>query len=496
MKFLFSFSIIFLNCFFVKADKVYEFNTTCQQAYQEIMQLKLNNGQALINKAKQQNPDNLIPIVLENYIDFFVLFFNEDNAEFKIRYPRFEQRIKLLKDGPESSPFYTFCLSAVYLHKSAVNIKFDNKVRAALDFQTAYKYIKQNKKSFPTFTPNQLLYGSLEAVAGTIPKGYQWIAGLFGIKGSITKGINSVRHFVYSTNDPWANLMSNEASFIYCYLMFYIENKKDEALKFIKDKKLDVVNNQLFTYMAANLSLNNKQVNEAEFIIENRNKSAEYFSTPVWDFQLGFVHLYRLQTSSAIKYFENYLRNFRGNFYVKDIYQKISWCYYLQGNIAKANEARKNCINKGATVTDADQQALREAKRAKWDNPILLKARILNDGGFNKEAINILQGKSSSSFSDVGEQLEFNYRVGRINDDLNNYDDAIAFYLKAINIGENRTEYYAARAALQIGMIYEKRGNKKQAIKFYEQCLDMDNHDYKNSLDQRAKSGIARCTGN
>ena len=55
-------------------------------------------------------------------------------------------------------------------------------------------------------------------------------------------------------------------------------------------------------------------------------------------------------------------------------------------------------------------------------------------------------------------------------DDLKQYDDAIAFYIKAINIGESRTEYYAARAALQIGMIHEKRGNKTQAIKFYEKC--------------------------
>jgi hypothetical protein len=44
-------------------------------------------------------------------------------------------------------------------------------------------------------------------------------------------------------------------------------------------------------------------------------------------------------------------------------------------------------------------------------------------------------------------------------------------------------------------MIYEQKGNKNAAIQYFEQCLEMDNHDYKNSLDQRAKSGIARCKG-
>ena len=120
--------IICLLLFFalteVNAEKVYEFNSLCQQAYKEITQLKLNNGLVLLEKAKKQNPDNLIPLVLESYIDFFILFFNEDPAEYKIRKPKIEERISLLKEGPESSPFYHFSLSVVYMHKALIAIKF------------------------------------------------------------------------------------------------------------------------------------------------------------------------------------------------------------------------------------------------------------------------------------------------------------------------------------------------------------------------------------
>ena len=102
-----SFTLIF-SLIELKAEKVYEFNSLCQQAYKEITQLKLNNGLVLIEKAKQQNSENLIPLVLENYIDFFILFFNEDPAEYKIRNKKIEDRIAILKSGPESSPFYNF----------------------------------------------------------------------------------------------------------------------------------------------------------------------------------------------------------------------------------------------------------------------------------------------------------------------------------------------------------------------------------------------------
>ena len=103
MKKLIGLIVCIIFCFVAKAEKVYEFNSTCQQAYKEIMQLKLDNGLQLIRKAQQQNPDNLIPLVLESYIDFFTLFFNEDPAVFKQRSPKFDERIKLLKEGKISN---------------------------------------------------------------------------------------------------------------------------------------------------------------------------------------------------------------------------------------------------------------------------------------------------------------------------------------------------------------------------------------------------------
>ena len=130
-----------------------------------------------------------------------------------------------------------------------------------------------------------------------------------------------------------------------------------------------------------------------------------------------------------------------------------------------------------------------------WPNPLLLKARLLNDGGYHTDAYKLLSGKTDDDFPKEEEKLEFAYRVARILDDLNKPDDAIRNYLIAIKIGETRKEYYAARAAIQIAMIYENRNQKKLAISYYQKCLNMDDHEYKNSLDQRAKAGIERCKG-
>ncbi len=489
---LFSLLVSFAVC--GHGQKVYDFNATCLQAYQDITKLKINSGLALAEKARQQNPNNLVPVLLESYADFYTLFLNEDPKEFQQRYPRFAERISLLQEGPKSSPFYLYSLSMVKVHKAGAAIKFGKLWDAGWDFRKAYQLIKDNRKQFPGFAPNDLLYGSLQAVVGTIPKGYKWIASLFGMRGSLTEGMKTVRSFINS-NDPWAKAFFNEAAFMYPYLMFYIENKKEEALVFTQQRKLDLVNNHLHAYMAANLGINNKQSEYAKNVILARNKSDEYLKTGIWDFELGFTKIYHLETQEAARYLESFLANFKGKFYVRDAYQKLSWCYYLQGNQAKAEEVRKNILKKGSTDADADKQALKDAKSGKWPNKLLLKARLLSDGGYAIDAAALLQGKTEDDFAAEEEKLEFAYRVARIYDDLNREEDAIRNYLIAIRLGEHRPEYYAARAALQIAQIYEKKGQKALAITYYQKCLDMDDHEYKDSLDQRAKSGIARCKG-
>ncbi|MDQ2752995.1 MAG: hypothetical protein M3R72_08230, partial [Bacteroidota bacterium] len=361
-------------------------------------------------------------------------------------------------------------------------------------FKKAFSYIKDNRKKYPGFLPNDMVYAPMQVLAGMIPNSYKGIAGFLGIKGSVSGGMQMLRNFVNSS-DSSAHFFFNEAAFYYCYLLFYIQNKPDEAFAFIKQKKLDVVNNHLFAYMAANLALNNKQAERAKSIILSRNPSTDYLNIPMWNYEMAFIKMDHLELAEAASDFEAFLSSFKGNFYVKDAYQKLSWCYYLLGNMAAAKNAVQLLLQRGNTVSDADKQAQREAKKGVFPNALLLKARLLSDGGYNKEALAMLVGKTTNDFGLPEEKLEFNYRVARIYDDLGRDDEAIAAYHASIALGRNSTEYFASRAALQIGAIYERKSNKAEAIKYYQECIEMGDHDYKDSIDQKAKAGIARCKG-
>ena len=473
------------------------------------MQLRLDEGSRLLAAEEKRDPDNLIPYFLDNYVDFFQLFFNEDAAQYAAWKGRLDQRLELMSEGPEGSPFHLFTRSVIHFQWAAVQIKFGDNWGAAWDFRRSFLQSKECARSFPAFSPAVMLSGAMEVVAGTIPDGYKWLSNLLGIKGSVVSGMQKLEHFL-SADEPLAALYRDEASFYYLYLQFYILNKHAEVFGFIQQHRLDVRNNHLFTYLYANLCLNDQRSALAGRIIREMNSSPGYMDMPVWDMEMGYAALNHLDPEAAF-YLERFLRRFKGRFYVKDVLQKLSWDAYLKGDQERADSFRVLVLRRGGAESDADRQALKEARSGKWPNKLLLKARLLSDGGYFAEALQVLAGagpsfgagqsagtaKSSGAApsSDPVERCEYAYRMGRIYDGLGRDSAAIGAYDKTIAIGEQLQAYYAARAALLAGYIYERRGDKTRAVVYFERCLGMKDHDYKNSLDQRAKAGIARCKG-
>ncbi len=470
----------------------YTWTPRTQKIYESITSLKIPEARILINQDKKANSDNLIYPLLESYADFYQLFLNENRAEYERTYPSFEQRIKLLEDGPKQSPYRLYSIGLGHLHKSLVAIRFNKNFEAALDFRKAFLLFKENKKAYPYFTPNDVYLGIMTTVIGTIPKGYQWMANVLGMTGKISEGNALVLKYINS-NDALSIQCRNEALFVYPYLIMNFEGNKKKAFEFIEKTDYDYTNNHLHAYMATNLYLNNQQSQKALQLASGINPSKTYLNLPFWDLEKGYAYLNDLKLEAALTAFQNFIGNFKGQFYVKDAYEKLSWIAYIQGDQAKANTYRKNVLSKGNDITDADKQALQNAKKGTWPHPILLRARLLSDGGYQNQALAVLAGKTSKDFDKDADKTEFAYRLGRIYDLAGQPDEAIHFYKSAIEKGANQPEYFAARAALQIGLIYEQRNNYPLAISFFNTCIEMKNHAFKNSLDQKAKTGIQRC---
>jgi hypothetical protein len=470
----------------------YQWTPRTQKIYEAITSLSIPEARTLMSQDKKANASNLIYPLLESYADFYQLFLNENKDEYKRMYPAFEQRIEILEDGPKKSPYHLYSLALAHLHKSLIALRFNKNLEAGLDFRKAFILFKENKKAYPNFSPNDVYLGLMTTVIGTIPKGYQWMANILGMSGKITEGNALVLKYINS-KDAYANQCRNEALFVYPYLIMNFEGNKKKTFDFIEKTGFDFANNHLHAYMATNLYLNNQQSQKALQIVSNLNPSTNYLDLPFWQLEIGYAYLNELKLDAAKNAMQQFINRFKGQFYVKDAYEKLSWIAYIQGDQAKANAYRSNVLSKGNDITDADKQALQNAKKGTWPHPILLRARLLSDGGYQQQALSVLTGKTSRDFDKDADKTEFAYRLGRIYDLAGQPDQAIPFYTSAIEKGTNQPEYFAARAALQIGLIYEQKNNPTLAMTFFNTCLEMKNHAFKNSLDQKAKTGIQRC---
>ena len=88
--------------------------------------------------------------------------------------------------------------------------------------------------------------------------------------------------------------------------------------------------------------------------------------------------------------------------------------------------------------------------------------------------------------------IEYYYRKGRIYDEMENIILAKDNYKKTIDLGRNTNYFFAAKSALQLAFIHEKNGENNKAIYFFNKCIAMQDHEYEQSLEQKAKAGLNR----
>lgn len=475
---------------YTAAAYVYNYSQRCSKAYQHYMALHLDEGTAELVQEIKENPYNLMATYLADYHDCLLLLFNGDKKDYEQRRGHMDSRLNILDRGDSRSPWFLLCKAGIYLHWAFVDIRLGENFKAATYFRKSFQLLKENRKRFPNFEYNDIFWGLETAAVGAIPDDYKWIASIFGMRGDVKKGMNYLANFIntHTAQDP----LRNEAIIYDAYFRFYLLSQHKEVWNFINSAQFPVANNLLHLFVRTNIAVNYRKADIAIQSIQMAQKDAAYDRYPILDYELASALLLKLNLNS-INTFQRFLSRYNGDFFIKDSWQKIAYAYYIQGNGREAQNSKEKIKTVGSTSVDADKQALRFAKNDTWPNKTLLEARLLVDGGYSKQALERISTLKENSLG-MPDRLEYNFRLGRIYDELGNEQKALQYYQAAINMGRERQEHFAARAALQMAFIYEDRGRVNEALNKYKECVSMQDHDFKNSIDQQAKAGINRLT--
>jgi hypothetical protein len=481
--------IIFLFLFAFKSlttQASFEFTTTCIEAYECAVDFKFEKAKAILLKEKKNNPENFIPHLIENEIDFLTLFIGEEQAQFDLLKGNKEKRMALLEREQKDSPYFLYCQAELNLQWAFARLKFGEYLTASYEVYRAYFQLKDNLQKYPGFIPARKSLGLLYCLLGTIPDEYKKATKLIGLEGDIGKGLEELKAVIeqVETKKEFGFLKTETLFFIGFMQMNLLNEANSPQPKINKSKHL------LLDFSTASMAMKSAQNDLAIEILSNRPQGEEYFPIHYLDYLMGIAKLNRLDPDADL-YFEKFIKNFKGQNYIKSAYQKLAWCSLIKGDTI----GYKKCIEKAKDykIANVDEDKQAEAEIAEFPNVKLLKARLLFDGGYYQKALALLIERSSKDdYSGVRNELEFRYRLSRIKHKMNDTDAAIEYYKLTLKSGEKQPYYFAASAALQLGLIFEQRKDKQLAEFYFEKCIALKNHQYRNSLSQKAKAGINR----
>ena len=482
---------ILLFVFSFSSSAQFEFNENCKNAYNAIINLKFAEGQKIIDKEKINNPNNHIIYYLENYIDFLTIIIGQEKKEFERLEPNKINRIRALKNANNNSPYYRYSLANIHIQWAFSRLQFKEYFTAALEINTAYYLLEKNQSEYPDFMPGYIGLGLLHTAIGTIPDNYRWIVKIIGMDGTIEKGVSELQMVLNNAKANKENeYLKSESLFFLSLIQLSLKSDNSEAIKILSDLDELPESNPLSIFSKVRILMRTANNDEAIKLLLSVPQSDECFPIHYFKYITGVAKMNRLD-NDAMQYFVNYICDYKGVNYVNVSYQRIAWCYLIDGNKEKyfeyINKVRENDL-----VIDADKLALKESKSGLVPNVLLLKAKLLFDGGYYEKAINILNNFQGDELADTKDSLEYIYRYARIYHEWGKIDKAIEFYNIVIKLGTDKEYYFAANSALKSGMIFESKKNFEKARSYYMKCLSMDFNEYKNSISQKAKAGLNR----
>lgn len=426
---------------------------------------------------------------LADYEDCITLMLNSDIADLETRRSHMESRLQMLDKGSEALPWNRLCKVGVYIHWGIIHMRFGEQFKAALRFRKAFLLLKENERLFPDFEYNEVFLGLSEAVAGSLPGNYKWLASIFGVRGNVRTGTEHLHHFISSHNEQQP--LRSETVLYYLFVKFYLMAQQGEVWSYLNSSEFQSQDNLLYTFSKVNMAMNYHKSAVALQALRAAARNVNYVKYPIFDYLTGTALLENTDTA-CLGYFRQYIKRSKSLNYMRDSWLRMAYAYYIAGDMPRAEYHRQQINLNGAASLDVDKQAQRFGESKIWPGRKLLEARLLADGGAYEQAFALLRSINISSLTNPADKAEYLYRLGQVYEQQGSNKKALEFYEYAVNTGKERHEQFAARALLQMGRIYEREGLRAQAVSKYEECLAMPSHDFQNSIDHQAKSGISR----
>jgi tetratricopeptide (TPR) repeat protein len=468
------------------AQKDWIADETTLKSYTRALNLNVTESRELIKEPK--TPQQLYVTSLSEVLELLI---TEDEVKFEKYEDAWSDRIDLLEKTEPVTADALFARAELRLQWAFTYLKFGHEVDAAWNVRQAYLTVQECKKKFPEFTPIKKTSGVLEVMLGSIPEKYQWVISMFGMNGSVETGLKELEQL---KNENSA--LSFETTLIYYLTQGFILQQTSIASAGLSELITNHPDQRLALFLAGCLAIKNSESEKALGYFKTLQQNKSGLPIAYAEYQTGEVYLHKGEYKLSIEFYQKFLSAYTGLNYIKDAHYKIGICYWLQGKTKDADKYFVKAKTAGNESTEADKYAARSLAENVYPNVKLSKLRYATDGGYYTEADQIAASVLDTDIPTQKEKIEFVYRKARLYHKSNSLADAKKFYLLTISDSKMDNWYFAPNACLQLGYIFLNEQNNTEAKKYFEKALTYKKHEYKNSIDSKAKSALARMKKN
>lgn len=476
-------------CFFLfiswqghAVDNTWQFEPGLERVYKLI--LNLQTDQAYAELAQLKNVNELHKMYVESFLETVDILITEDDQRFEKVNEVFKQRIDKVSEMPETAETL-FLRAELSLQRGFNLLNLSQELSAVLAIRQAYISTQACIKKYPAFIPIKKTHGVLQVMVGSVPDKYQWFMSLLGMKGSVKVGQKQLDELRLSKCS-----LSEEATVLYYTIKGFINQQFNEAAKGIMEGLEKDPDSRLLLYLGINMLMKDSQSEEALKLIHSLDKQPQGLPMVYIEYLRGEALIQKGDYPQALLGYQKFLKGYKSQSYRKDTYYKMALCYYLMGNLENAKKNFEIAKKTGKTTADPDKYAAAMLEEGTFPNARILKARFYTDGGYYKEAKDMLKAVTPADIAKPKDNTEFHYRKGRLAHKTHDIPSARIFYQQTIDMAGQEPWYFAPNACLQMGYIFQAQGDVPNARKYFEKALSYKRYEYKNGIDSRAKSAL------
>ena len=478
-----------LACFFLVVnslfafDKIWQFSAEMQKAYQLVLNLQPEVALAQLNKItnKSEELHKIYVLSLNETIDILV---TEDPKRLDQFETNFKQRQQYLEGIPETAETL-FLQAELNLQRGFNLLNTGQEFNAVFAIRRAYNLVQDCKKKYPDFIPIKKTSGVIQVMVGSVPEKYAWFMGLLGMRGQVTTGQKMLSELRNSKSS-----LSLEATILFFTVKGFINQHFAEAAQGMKECLKEQPDNRLVLFIAINMLMKDSQAENALDLFTILDRNAQGLQMYYVEYLRAEALLQKGEYQKSILAFQKFQKGYRSSSYRKDSYYKIGLCYLLMGDEAQAKANFEKAKITGKDNAEPDKYAAKQLEESNLPNIKILKARLYTDGGYYPEATAALQSITPTELKTAKEQTEYYYRKARLAHKLNDIPAAKTLYLQTIKMTNENPWYFGANSALQLGYLAQEQKDYVSAKKYFEQALGYKRHEYKNSIDNKAKAAL------